>query len=100
VSLEPSLPPQNATLHAVNATSIFMTWRPPLKEGQNGFINSYSINVTGIHTSEEFTIFVNSTEVTIRNLSPFVSYRFSVAAMTTSLGPFSEPITIEMPTSG
>ena len=98
--LEPSLPPQNVTVIAVNATSILMTWRPPIKEGQNGFIQAYSINVTGIHTQEDFTISVNSTEATVGNLKPFLSYHFTLAAVTIGRGPFSKPVTIKLPTSG
>ena len=99
-SLEPSLPPRNIVTDVLNATTVVMSWMPPLQEGQNGFIQSYNVRVIGVHSRENYSIAISSTEIFINNLHPFYSYMFSVAAETISQGPFSEAVTIAMPTSG
>lgn len=81
----------------MNATSVVMSWVPPLQEDQNGVIQSYSIRVVGVHTDEDFSLSINSTEISVANLHPFYSYKFTVAAVTTSHGPFSMPVTVAMP---
>ena len=97
---EPRLPPRNIVANAINATSVAITWKPPLIEGQNGPIQGYNIGVIGIDTDEDFMISSNSTNVIIKKLHPFFLYNFSVAAITISQGPSSESITVKMPTSG
>ncbi len=87
-------------MNAVNGTSVAMTWLPPAREGQNGFIHSYAVMVAGVNTEDNFTVFTNTSDITISSLHPFYSYRFSVAAVTVSQGPMTRLITIKMPTSG
>ncbi len=77
-----------------------MSWSPPLDEHHNGVIKSYNVYVASINTDEEFVRSVNSLQIVVPNLRPFYSYEFSVAAVTISEGPFSEPVVIKMPEAG
>ena len=36
----------------------------------------------------------------IENLHPLYTYRFSIAAQTVAVGPFSDPIVLQMPEAG
>ncbi len=100
IFLVPTLPPRNITVNGVTTTTIAMSWLPPLQEGLNGPIRGYYVLVYGIDRDDNFTVFVNSKNVTITNLHPFYSYKFSVAAVTTSRGPSSEPAIVKMLESG
>lgn len=98
--IEPSQPPNSVSVNATNATSVIISWVAPLQEYRNGIIQSYTVRVVGVHTDEDFTLSINSTEIVVDNLHPFYSYEFTVAAVTTSLGPFSLPVTLAMPPAG
>ena len=98
--IEPNESPGNVSAIAMNATSVIVTWIPPPPEDRNGIIQSFTIRVVGVHTDEDFTRSINATEISIKNLHPFYSYKFTVAAVTVSHGPFSNPITLMMPPLG
>ncbi len=97
---EPSESPSNVTVTAINATSVIASWVPPPPEDRNGIIQGYSIRVVGVHTDEDFSLTINATEISVGLLHPFYSYKFSVAAITISHGPFSNPFTLMMPPLG
>lgn len=99
-SIEPSQPPNNITVNAINASSVVVLWLPPSQEHQNGIIQSYTIRIVGVHTDDDFILGTNSTRISVNSLHPFYSYKFTVAAVTISRGPFSMPITIAMPSLG
>ena len=84
----------------MNATSVLVSWIPPPEEDRNGIIQGYTIRVVGVHTDEDFTLSVTFTEAVVGDLHPFYSYKFTVAAVTISHGPFSNPQTIGMPSLG
>ena len=88
------------TVNAVNATLVVIAWLPPPQEDQNGIIQSYMIRIVGVHSEEDFTITTNFTEISVGNLHPFYSYKFTVAAVTLSRGPYSMPVTVAMPSLG
>lgn len=90
----------NVSVTATNATTVVATWTPPREEDRNGIIQGYTIRVVGVHTGEDFTLSVNATGTVLSNLHPHYSYKFTVAAMTISLGPFSNPVTVMMPPLG
>ena len=55
----------------------------------------------GVHTDEDYHLpLTNSTSMVIENLHPFYTYRFFVAAQTVAVGPFSNPIALQMPEAG
>ena len=69
-------------------------------EHQNGVIEEYSIQVTGVDTTEKFELSTNDTNITVFSLHPFYTYKFAVAAHTIALGPFSSPVNLQMPAAG
>ena len=97
---EPSDSPANVSVIPVNATAVVVSWAPPPEEHRNGIIQGYTIRVVGLHTPEDFTLGISSTETIIGSLHPFYSYKFTVAAVTISHGPFSNPVTVMIPPLG
>lgn len=84
-------PPMNLRVSAVNATSVHLTWSPPLYPYGN--IVSYTILVEeGEVGGNLTTILVNAslgTSDTVTDLLPFTHYNFSVAASTrVGTGPY------------
>ena len=53
-----------------------------------------------MNNEEDFTRSINATEIIIGYLHPFYSYRVTVATVTISHGPFSNPLTFMMPPLG
>ena len=97
---EPSESPGNVTVIPMNASSVIVSWVPPPEEDRNGIIQGYTIRVVGVHTAEDFTLSVTSTETVIGALHPFYSYKITVATVTIAHGPFSNPVTVMMPPLG
>ena len=92
---------------SLNASAVNISWNPPLREHRNGIIRGYIIHVSSTDSEEEFNLSINVSEITISDLHPFYSYRFSVAAFNedqhsseNAVGPFSKPTTLKMPESG
>ena len=92
--------PRNITVLPTNASAVVISWIPPPVEDRNGIIQGYTIRVVGVHTEEDFTLGATTTETMIGGLHPFYSYKFTVATVTISHGPFSNPVTVMMPPLG
>ena len=55
----------------------------------------------GVHTDEDYHLpLINGTSMVIRDLHPFYTYRFSIAAQTVAVGPFSNSTVLQMPEAG
>ena len=87
----PSSPPQNLVLDQVTATSVELSWEPPLPNTHNGVIGSYTVRVveTGSNLVVQIHQDVTSTSITLTGLHPAYDYSVSVAALTVALSPFS-----------
>ena len=100
LSAAPTGPPQNIIALVVEATSLTLSWEPPVASEQNGIITSYDIEMT-TETGEIFDFSTSSTTYTISNLEPYKIYQFVIAALTMSgQGPFSSDIAIRTGEAG
>ena len=98
---EPSDIPGDIVVSAVDAQSVQLTWAPPPPQHWNGIIIGYVIRVIGVHTEEDYHLpLTNGTSMVIEDLHPFYTYRFSIAAQTVAVGPFSNSTVLQMPASG
>ena len=82
---------------------MFISWMLPAPEGQNGIITSYSLQILKADTSQMHTYKRNGshTDILIEGLQPSVEYGCSLAAENEAgLGPFSDPLTVSMPSDG
>lgn len=82
---------------------MFVSWMLPLPEGQNGIITSYSLQIVKAETRQLYSYKRNGshTEILIKGLQPSAKYECSLAAETeVGLGPFSDPLTVTMPSDG
>ena len=77
-----------------------LSWDPPLPEHQNGPIGLYHITTTSTDTDEELHNTSTETWAVIGPLHPFYTYKFSVAAETVDVGPFTTPVVLQMPEAG
>ena len=82
----------------MNSTSVQVSWQPLPPEERNGIITGYNVRVLGLNTEDNYVLpLVNNTWLVVGDLHPFYAYRFSVAAQTVSLGPFSTAVTQKLP---
>ena len=88
----PSAPPQNIIATPVSSTSIMVIWDDPPLTDQNGIIVSYNVTYTNVNLMQANTIGVTNRSVLLSNLEEFEEYSFEVAAVTTEMGPFSDPV--------
>ena len=86
---------------AVSSESVQVSWQPPPLEDRNGLISGYLVRVLGINTRDNYLLpLVNDSSVVVESLHPFYAYRFSVAAQTVAIGPFSAAVTQKLPEGG
>ncbi|KAM4772091.1 sushi, nidogen and EGF-like domain-containing protein 1 [Rhinophrynus dorsalis] len=90
-------PPSNLSAALVTASSVHMTWDPPL----TGSVDGYVFNVTNNHnTKSRYVPIGKLTSYTVRDLQPGLRYRLTVTALrNTPQGPVnSEPKTLRVQT--
>ena len=100
LSVVPSDVPQNVVAEPLNATHAQLVWDPPPPEHRNGIIELYIITITATDTDEQFQEMSMYNTTIIGSLHPFYTYKFSIAAQTIEIGPFTSPVIIQMPPSG
>ena len=100
VHAAPSGPPQLVSVQPLSPTSLLMSWDPPLQELWNGIIQQYMVRIIELETERVTTLFTETTTVNVTSLHPYYNYNCTVAAETTSTGPFSSPVIIRLPESG
>ena len=86
----PSAPPQNIDGFAIDHTTIRLMWEPPPLYLRNGLVTQYSINVTERETHLTFLYTTPNLEIQISDLHPDYVYECRVAAVTITVGPFTE----------
>ena len=86
----PSTAPTDLISSIVSSQIVLITWSELSSVDCNGIITEYTISLLNIDSNEKFYFVSNSTSLTLENLSPFTSYKFSLAASTVvGRGPFS-----------
>ena len=97
---EPSAPPQ--FLHGVAQSSsvVTFTWSPPPAIDTNGIIQYYTVRVSERETGRFFSYFAIDSDITLDDLHPFFNYECTVAAYTTTNGPFSDIISVQTEEAG
>jgi receptor-type tyrosine-protein phosphatase Q len=93
----PSDVPLNVAAESLNATHAMLAWDPPPPEHQNGLIELYIIHITVTDTGKELQHMSVYNSTVIGPLHPFYTYKFSIAAQTVAVGPFTTPVAVKMP---
>ncbi|CAI8037191.1 Phosphatidylinositol phosphatase PTPRQ [Geodia barretti] len=102
----PSSSPLFFSSSMVTSTSFRVTWQPPSPQDHNGIITYYRLRVENQRslTSRSITVQPSSIPYTVRNVSPFTVYNWSVAAATVNgTGPYSSDYSVQtlvVPPSG
>ena len=92
----PTSPPTVVRTIAHSSTVIEVLWKAPVKQGQNGVITGYDVEITAVLSSLVTTqsVVASNDLYTFTNLKPHRQYSFRIAAKTQAgVGPFSTPIT-------
>ena len=84
----------------MSSTEALLKWLPPPDEHHNGIIVSYNVHITGVNSGEDIDLTAHDLQLLVTDLHPFYSYEFSVAAFTIAVGPFSDPVVLQMPEAG
>ena len=92
--------PLNVVAESLNATHAMLVWDPPPPEHQNGLIELYIIHIMVAGTGDELQHMSVYNNTVIGPLHPFYTYKFSIAAYTVDVGPFTSPVSLKMPESG
>lgn len=90
----PSLSPGNVMVTKIGSTFVEVVWSEPDLSGHNGVIRSYTLLINELQGDTSFNLTSTSTQVTVTNLHPFYMYSISVAAVTTSPGPYSIQVAV------
>ncbi len=84
----------NVKAVTITSTSFLIQWAVPIFSGRNGNIRSYVLVVTELSSGNRMEISTLSNKQQFDSLQPHFNYSFSVAAVTVSVGVFSEPQTV------
>ena len=85
---------------SIDSASVLVSWHAPdADEYSNGVIRQYYIEITDDSSGERSFHVSDNTHLLLDSLQPGHQYTFRVAAYTTEKGPFSEPISITLPSS-
>jgi receptor-type tyrosine-protein phosphatase Q len=90
----PDGPPQNVSGSATSSTSIEVTWDPPTRHLQNGYVVEYRVTERETDTGTVSRWTVTDTSLTVTSLHPYYEYTYSIAAVTVGIGPYSTAISI------
>lgn len=85
---------------ALNSTALQLTWLIPLTEDRNGVIRRYSVSLTEKERGIQLQQVTTATTLVLTSLHPHYTYNLTVAAETVALGPYSEPVTVQLPEDG
>ena len=96
----PTGSPTSIIANVVGSTYVVISWNPPDFDLQNGLIGYYTVSVTEQQTGSVFWFSETTTQITVDGLHPYYHYTLRVAAVTIAVGPFSDPVTIQLLESG
>ncbi len=86
----PASSPVNVAVTFRSPTSVLVTWEAPPIEDRNGMIDEYSVELEEVATGRQWTrTAIGMTRFLFDFLEESYDYRVRVAAVTTSMGPFS-----------
>ena len=90
------------TYYAINSHTVAIQWHPPAIYHQNGIIRKYVVQVLEASDSSNTIMTYNTTSTTavIGSLIPSFTYKFSVAAYTIAIGPYTALINMTLPEDG
>lgn len=100
----PSEAPSNMEALLLNSTAVFIKWKAPAAQNQNGVLLAYHIVVRAVNTVENIskvltniTIDTPSSSLMLANLTEGITYTVSVAAANSAgVGPFSTPAILRL----
>jgi hypothetical protein len=81
----PSSPPENPKCDVLGSTSIYVTWSPPNKDGQNGKIRGYKVSYSSdedYHERQPTMATTTNQYFTIDNARKYTNYSITVVAFT------------------
>jgi len=96
----PSSAPTNLVAEAIDAFTLSLTWNTVPEGHRNGVIRHYTVNILETVTMFTFQQMSYTTSATVSSLHPYYTYNLSVAAYTVAMGPFSIPVSLQLPESG
>ena len=96
----PSSPPSNVTGNPVDSTTVVLSWMALLPAHHNGIIRYYSVNLTETDTGDQIQTESETTTKLLSSLHPYYTYKVAVAAVTVASGPYSTPVTFQLPEDG
>ena len=85
----PGAPPSNVTVQMVGSRMATISWDLPPRESRHGIITGYRVALS-VSGSEETLMNHSTTQLVLRNLTPYTNYTVRVAAVTVERGNFSQ----------
>jgi hypothetical protein len=96
----PSGVPTRLMTFSIDSTSVLVSWHAPDADescDSSGLLRQYYIEITDDSSGDRSFHIADDTHLLLDSLQPRHQYTFRVAAYTNEKGPFSEPISITLP---
>lgn len=85
---------------ATDPFTLTLTWNALPEGHRNGVVRHYIVHILEAVTMFTFQQVLYTTSATVSSLHPYYTYNLSVAAYTVAMGPFSVPVSLQLPESG
>ena len=96
----PSSFPVNVSAEVIDSTTVMLRWKSPPSSDHNGVIRYYAVNLTELESASQFQQTVDTSPMVVSSLHPFYTYEVEVAAVTVAVGPYSLPVSFQLPEDG
>ena len=93
----PTRPPGSVRATIVDPTSVTISWNNIPLAFRNGVVRRYTVRIEALETGTQSDFSRSRSPVTLIALHPAYNYRITVAGFTVALGPFSSPVSLQMP---
>lgn len=78
----PSGPVRDISVNVANSTSVWVQWKAPLPQEQNGILQGYKVILLGEIETANRNILTNQTHIVFTNLVEKMRYRLQIVAFT------------------
>ena len=96
----PSSFPMNISAEVIDSTTVTLRWKSPPSSDHNGVIRYYVINLTELDSASQFQQTSDTSPMVVSSLHPFYTYEVEIAAVTVAVGPYSPPVSFQLPEDG
>lgn len=96
----PSSSPVNISAEIIDSSTVILKWHSPPSSDHNGVIRHYAVNLNELDSASQLQQTVDASPMVVSSLHPYYTYEVELAAVTIAVGPYSLPVSFQLPEDG